>query len=634
MAESPSPTPPNKSKDPEKESIRRNKSDTFANGNAGMRRNKSDSSLRLHTHKEIHLRGTVDACMSGEDVVFNKKNFYISPDYDYMKSTEDNYADDSAEFVGRFKKDRAELDYTFHKKYRVERQLFQDALIENFLATIVKDKDTNMTCDHPLENWIVFTAGAMGAGKGRTMQWLTDSGLFPMDAFVNVDPDILRGMLPEMEGYNEVDALNMGWRTQKEVGYISELLTHRALDSKKNVLVDGSLRDKHWYHVYFCSLRARFPILKIAILHVTAKKETVLARAKKRAITTGRTVPPQAILHSMEEIPKSLEVLSPVTDLIVNFENENSSTPLMLDCTMRTFTPDTPNGRVVWTIKMAPLLDECMREREQMCIPSPVYPVNVEQQLSVPSVPSEIYPIHGNFLVTEKSMSNKGSSTSSSKWSSISDNEESIKSTVKLRPSFVFHDVESDQFMSTDDWGTDFQQIWLMKCEEPAATFQRMSSMRSTKQPIVQRAPFGKATTIRMDFTDLLSLESQVGYGTPSDGEDSTAGEISPMRKSSFADSVPPFADSPSSPKDGDLPIIARDLPTIAEEIPIIAHTPIIGSDVHIDNKIDKQSSPSARARNKNSIGIMDNNRGSRDGDENRDKDMKDKKDKGKCDVS
>merc|ERR1719223_1149236 len=98
------------------------------------------------------------------------------------------------------KKVRNELDYEYHRKYTIERQLFQDALIENFLKTIVKDKDNaNVTCDHPTENWIVFTAGPMGAGKGRTINWLAQEGLFPMSAFVNVDPDVIRGMLPEFE---------------------------------------------------------------------------------------------------------------------------------------------------------------------------------------------------------------------------------------------------------------------------------------------------------------------------------------------------------------------------------------------------------------------------------------------------
>ena len=95
-------------------------------------------------------------------------------------------------------------------------------------------------------------------------------------------------MLPEFEGYNKENELTMGYQTQKEVGYLSEILTYHALGEKKNVLVDGSLRDKHWYYTYFCDLRNKFPILKIAIINVTASKDAIMKRCDKRAEITGR----------------------------------------------------------------------------------------------------------------------------------------------------------------------------------------------------------------------------------------------------------------------------------------------------------------------------------------------------------
>lgn len=71
------------------------------------------------------------------------------------------------------------------------------------------------------------------------------------------------------------------------------------------MLVDGSLRDAHWYLEYFKNLRDKFPIVKIAILHVTARAETVLLRARNRALVTGRHVPEETILESMRKIPVS-----------------------------------------------------------------------------------------------------------------------------------------------------------------------------------------------------------------------------------------------------------------------------------------------------------------------------------------
>lgn len=107
----------------------------------------------------------------------------------------------------------------------------------------------------------------------------------------------------------------MGYLTQKEVGYISEVLTYNALIRKKNVLVDGSLRDAHWYLEYFRKLRLDFPIIKIAIMHVHAPLHTVLMRARKRAKVTGRLVPEELIIEAVQRIPESVSQLVPEVTL-------------------------------------------------------------------------------------------------------------------------------------------------------------------------------------------------------------------------------------------------------------------------------------------------------------------------------
>jgi len=271
-----------------------------------------------------------------EKTVSPRQRFVVPETYDFEKSSEANYASPDTPFVGRFKHIRAQLDYSYHKRYCVERQLLQDLLIDRFLKTRVVDHQQNVVCEVPLENWIVFTAGPMGAGKGHTMQWLYQSGLFPMDAFVNVDPDALRMLLPETAQYNHLDDKKTGHLTQKEVGYISEILSYDALQKGKNVLVDGSLRNAHWYLKYFRNLRDKFPIIKIAILHVTAKPETVLLRARNRAKVTGRHVPEETILESMRTIPESLRILSPHSEFVATFFNEDEeSEPRLAYCCMQ-----------------------------------------------------------------------------------------------------------------------------------------------------------------------------------------------------------------------------------------------------------------------------------------------------------
>jgi hypothetical protein len=81
-----------------------------------------------------------------------------------LRSSEDNNRSDDMNFYGQFKHIRATLDYTYHCNYTHERQRFQDAIIREYLEeAIVKDRNGEV-CTTPTEPWIVFTAGAMGAG--------------------------------------------------------------------------------------------------------------------------------------------------------------------------------------------------------------------------------------------------------------------------------------------------------------------------------------------------------------------------------------------------------------------------------------------------------------------------------------
>lgn len=265
-----------------------------------------------------------DTASDGSD----KKNF------NYELSTEDNWAfvresEETPPLVGKYVRERETVDYTYHKHYTPERQLLQDKLMDLFHDTIVYDTDHNLTCDRPLNNWLVFTAGPMGAGKGRTMHWLAQQGLFPLSGFVKVDPDSLRELLPETCEYMARDPASAGQMTQKEVGYVAEILSMEALNEGKNVLVDGTLRNAAWYSEYMKTLHEQFPNLKFAIIHVTAAEETVLQRAAKRAERTGRLVPKDVIMETMEQIPNSLCVLAPHVHFMATFDNEGEEPVLM-----------------------------------------------------------------------------------------------------------------------------------------------------------------------------------------------------------------------------------------------------------------------------------------------------------------
>lgn len=238
--------------------------------------------------------------------------------FDYDKSTEDSYA--IPQFTGPHKHIRPLLDYTWHKKYSEERSMLQDRILI----------DLSMKGDAGNEKmlpWVIFTAGAMGAGKGYVMNWMQKQGCLPLQKFIVIDPDEIRQTLPEWPGYVAKDPLTAAVKTQKEAGHIAEVLGYVSLGERRNVIFDGSLRDVEWYKVYFQKLRYSFPGIRLMILHIQAEREAVLRRAETRGQKTGRMVPRELLESSMDAVPKSVSVLAPYVDVCIRVANIDGQEP-------------------------------------------------------------------------------------------------------------------------------------------------------------------------------------------------------------------------------------------------------------------------------------------------------------------
>lgn len=150
-------------------------------------------------------------------------------EYDYNRSTEENYRSLDGLNYGQFAEIRNHLDGRFHQRYTRSRQLFQDRLIESLLRDTWLADAHGHHCSRPEQPWIVFTAGAMGAGKSHTVKSLDAENRFPLHSFVIVDPDQIRHRLPEFDGYVESNPLTAGEMTRKECGMMAEILTKAAL---------------------------------------------------------------------------------------------------------------------------------------------------------------------------------------------------------------------------------------------------------------------------------------------------------------------------------------------------------------------------------------------------------------------
>jgi len=172
------------------------------------------------------------------------------------------------------------------------------------------------------EAWIIFTCGAMGAGKGYAMSWLSQHGLFELENLVHIDMDYFRRKMPEWEKYKDCVGEQAGSMSQKEAGFIQEIAQEAALQRNKNVWVDGSLGDWRWYTEVFKDIKTRFPNYRIAIFHVYCSQEQVLERARKRGEQTGRMIPEDKLKESIAAVGESVEHLRPHSDFFARINNE------------------------------------------------------------------------------------------------------------------------------------------------------------------------------------------------------------------------------------------------------------------------------------------------------------------------
>ena len=300
--------------------------------------------------------------------------------------------DDDDDDGGEFEEIRRMIDTEYHGRYAPARRRLQDDIVRRLLS-VAEESDSRVGSSSAdsrrgrrRAQWAVFTAGAMGAGKTRCLRVLAERGLFPplpavvptpsgggggggggdsggdaspplsyaeppppsysssapssLDAFVHVDPDVIRYMLPEMAGYLQRDPAAAGTLTHQESCLVQEVLMLAALRAGRSIVVDGSLRNTTWYTGLFARIRSgRLACgeeggggedggmggkrgCRIAIIHVVAEPSEVLRRAALRAEDTGRHIPREKLQKAIDAVPASVAALAPLADAWVTVNTD------------------------------------------------------------------------------------------------------------------------------------------------------------------------------------------------------------------------------------------------------------------------------------------------------------------------
>ncbi|KAL3921547.1 MAG: hypothetical protein SGILL_002691 [Bacillariaceae sp.] len=212
----------------------------------------------------------------------------------------------------------------------LERQVYQDVVLSRVLDT----GDESITSSESANQrpFLVYTAGPMGVGKSYVLSRLHKRGIFPLEKFVKIDPDMLKSELPEMAGYLQHDSESAATKLHKESTQMSDVLFEHSLADNRNILVDGSLRDTDWYDVLFHRIRTDFPQYRLVILYVSATSETIKSRARRRAEKTGRAVPEDLLQESIDQVPKSVAALAPLTDHTFEVSNDDGAPMIVKEC--------------------------------------------------------------------------------------------------------------------------------------------------------------------------------------------------------------------------------------------------------------------------------------------------------------
>lgn len=193
------------------------------------------------------------------------------------------------------------IDFSYHETYSHDREFLHNNILNECLKNVKHNNNLNKK--------LIFTAGCYGAGKSNLMKYLNKIEKIDLSEYVYSDQDKLRIFIPEYQNYLDEDPLSAGFKTNKETGYLSELIQLYALENGYNLIIDGSLRDFEWFTLFINNIKNKYSNYEIIIIYVEASYGNILIRNNKRAKITKRIIPNVCIKNAFIQSAISYEIL-------------------------------------------------------------------------------------------------------------------------------------------------------------------------------------------------------------------------------------------------------------------------------------------------------------------------------------
>ncbi|MCM2282639.1 MAG: zeta toxin family protein [Bdellovibrionaceae bacterium] len=201
------------------------------------------------------------------------------------------------------------IDHDYHGHYSRNRTAFHEQLVEEHLLP-VRPSQTQPEA--------IFTMGPFGAGKNTVLQHLVSLGALDRQTHVFIDIDAVRERIPEFQAFNEENRQTTATRTQKEAGYIAELIFWRAILSGRSVVFNSSLKNTEFAQTLLAKIRRKAPTYRdrLSLLFIRADLPIVLARVHDRNRVDPRTTSDEAAIDSYYRTESGFESLAAFFDSV------------------------------------------------------------------------------------------------------------------------------------------------------------------------------------------------------------------------------------------------------------------------------------------------------------------------------
>jgi len=203
--------------------------------------------------------------------------------------------------------------YTFKNgKYKPKRAKKHEEYINKELAKGATAADG--------EKPIVWLMGGGGAsGKGTVLKKLRKDGTIPEEGFVHVDPDKVKAALPEYKDLSRLGDYRSASVVHKESSDVARSLIDKAIDAKKNLIIDKTLGKQEKALALIDELKDKG--YDVRLVGVTVDPSEALVRALTRYFGSGRLVPSNAILKAHKGFNANFETYAKAVDDALLYDN-------------------------------------------------------------------------------------------------------------------------------------------------------------------------------------------------------------------------------------------------------------------------------------------------------------------------